>query len=217
MNRLVKWVTYVLPIIASILSIILVSHFNILNYISIVPADKRYDICIMLYVAISDVISVVACEKFNEKCARNSSRINVIFHDNKLKNLESNPNICIDKEMKVGEIRCSIDIQGNIKVLENIRLSIHLPKWVTVQTEVSEISLNGNRSTINLDLKKLLNANLEMQKCERDFSLTMIANECSTNNIDTVKCECEFIKKEFKITNIYQNIQYNNNSFTITY
>ncbi|MGG7160222.1 hypothetical protein [Clostridium baratii] len=208
-------IQYIYPVLVSILSLWLISCFNIIEYLNIFPKDKRFDICLALYLTVIQILINIIDNHIKNVINKNISEIQVIFYKNREnKNININPIVNLNREVGVGQIRCELNINGNTKNLKNTKLAISLPNWVTTQLTLRECTVQDfeNYSTIYINLNDLVIGEIA-DNLKMDFEIPIIINNMDSNRENIIKCDFE--KIDGNVKNIFCSEKYISNSFKL--
>ncbi|UBK38668.1 hypothetical protein KLF44_04445 [Clostridium perfringens] len=215
--NILRKVRYLHPLISSILSLWLISYFNIVKYLTFIPEDNRFDVCLALYLTIIQILINLFDRWLQKKFEENLSEIEVIFYkDKNNKSINVNPTISFDKETGIGQVKCSVEMKGNTKLLSNTKLIIAFPNWVEAQPNLSEciVIKEENNQSINIYLSKFLtNIEIEEEISKIEFDIPMLINNISGHRENQIKCKFEMVNESKK--NMFYLKKYIANNFKL--
>lgn len=135
-------------LLVSVLCILLAHVINPFSFISIVPKDKVYDVCIAVYFSIGSFITEGLIDLINKCIESKKVYIEAVFsHKNEVSGLQSKPCITFNS-CDMAEIELEVSIHGNSKQISDLRLEI--PKIAQSDFQVgrktigAEVNNNGD-------------------------------------------------------------------------
>ena len=141
------------PIIVSVVSVFFAKVFNIFDYISFIPPDRSFDICITTYFSILEILNGLISEKIYSKFL---SELIVIFSTrNTAITIDSTPIIRFNSE-DLAEAIITVQISGRKQHFTNSILFIPNVNFATMQASVHSreeyVDIGGNYI---IDLEKI--------------------------------------------------------------
>lgn len=150
-----KFLRIIKTIIVAIIGIYLANKFNILSYVSFVPTDKAFDVCLTLYFPILEIVSEFIVELLYKKFA--PSELSAILSISDVeKSIDSVPVIKFNS-LDLAEIIITIQINGKKKHFSNSQLILPNLSFATMQqatTNDTEISID-NMGNYIISLEKM--------------------------------------------------------------
>ncbi len=142
---------FLIPILVSVLGVYLANQCNIFDYISFIPKDKSFDICISTYFIILDIFIVSFIEFIEEEYM---SELKVtISKSNTVPEISSTPIIEFNA-MDLAEAIVNVEITGRKKNFLNSTIVFSNVNFATMQASVKEkgssVDSDGNY-IINLE------------------------------------------------------------------
>lgn len=168
-----KIFTVLRPVLSALIAIYLLSLFNLVDYVSIVPEDIKFETGLTIYFAIVENILFAIKLKIKENYA---SEITCIFYKEDA-DISNKPVIKFD-ENDVCQVKCVLDIRGNNNILGKSKIRISLPRWVDVQFDEiqSEIVKTEERHECLINLNHLVtNDKKARASASCQINLAMIA------------------------------------------
>lgn len=150
--------TCIRPFLAVVFGLVLISKFNLFDFIKIVPDDNKYEVCLTLYVGLFEII-IRYCENL---FSSNFSLIQCVFSsDKKNFDMSNTPMIMLSSDdTSFASIYCQIKITGKVDFFKKAKIILCFPDWVDVGisggSKVAEIL--ENRSCI-IELSNFINQN----------------------------------------------------------
>lgn len=149
------WV-FARPFLAVILGLIAISKFNLFDVITIVPEDYKYEVCLTLYVGLSEAI--IRC--IEDFLSNNSSSIQCIFSfDKRNFDITNTPMIVLpDDNISIANVYCQIKVHGKVGFIKNSKIVLCFPDWVDVDVcrGTGVVEIHGNRSCV-INLSNFVN------------------------------------------------------------
>ncbi|MGL5676600.1 MAG: hypothetical protein ACRDDX_09305 [Cellulosilyticaceae bacterium] len=132
-----------------------ISLLNILDYITFIPKDKAFDLCLIIYLAIAEVI----WSKLEEHVRTQKVSIQCIGSiPGQKSTLKTIPVIHFVED--VATIKFDITINGSAKKAAKNSIIIPFPTCVDVQVENKNVSVDS-KGVCTLDLRHIVNLNNE--------------------------------------------------------
>lgn len=197
-------------VLCAIISILLLSRFNLFTYISLIPQDQQYNVGLTVYLAITESIFEILVLWYNG----NSAKITCVFF---VKNddieLGNTPSIvCANSSANYASIKCRITLNGSAKVLLKSKLALTLPKWLSSQVSKESSIVHYTDNTLLWSFDTLIpNAKQKDISIQETITLPFIQNDDSGLLVNLLTPELKvplyimpFIKytaNKFKITN----------------
>lgn len=141
-------------ILIPIISMAALNKFNLFDFISLVPEDRRFDMGLTAYLAIFEALFL-----FLEKCIEGRrAGISCVFYAKKAEKNENNTPkiICGSSTSNVAYIYCDIQTSGNAKLLRKVSVSLKLPDWVSSQIPQNETVARYKDNTLIFAFDKLI-------------------------------------------------------------
>lgn len=160
------------PVLVALLGVYLANTINIFNYISFIPKDKTFDICIATYFTIFEILIEFLLEHLRKKFM---SEISVVFSiNNTEKSIYSTPIIEFNKE-DLAEMTITIQIEGRKKHFMNSIIVLPNVGFATIQKNIhskeTSVDANGNYS---IDLEKLFGSTHMKTIISSSFRVTFV-------------------------------------------
>lgn len=148
-----KALKFVKPIIVALVGVYLTNKFNIFSFISFIPADKTFDVCITAYFAFLEILSEFILEVIR---TRFLSELSVILSlNNNEVSIDSTPIIRFNSS-DLAEATITIQINGRKKHFKNLKLILSSVNFATMQASINnrETSVDNNGNYI-IDLERI--------------------------------------------------------------
>lgn len=114
-----KWLQLIVSFVGSLLALWLASFFNFFDYITFIPADKSYDVCITIYFTLIETVLNIAYSAWIEWWEKEKTQIEtVIYLPNEEPNRSGCPVIRFNS-MDMAEIKIKLVIKGKCKNIIN--------------------------------------------------------------------------------------------------
>ncbi len=197
-------------ILLPILSIALLRHFNLFQFITIIPEEQQFEFGLAAYLAVFEAIGGIAWNYLEKQKAQ----IQCIFYVQEVdRNIDNTPLIVCNESTGVAYIKCHVSLNGNFKRLQNFEFELPLPSWLDSQINNTENLLEYSDHKMRWNLNALLpvsdNGN---QAIEYDVKLGFIKNVNGDNREITLtpiiqkkcsikKCGIQFKTNSFKVRN----------------
>lgn len=158
MDILSNILIYIIKLFISIVTILssyfICHYFNISNYFSVIPVDKKIEVSVVIYTSILLTILEILMDMYRE----NEMKIELIAHEKKeYPVLNINPIYVLSETTQTSEINIYANIFGEIKDLNKIVLVLDLPSWIDAQLKNS-YEENGS---FKIKLKDIITTNRE--------------------------------------------------------
>lgn len=186
-------------LLVSFLCILLAHIFNPFSFVSIVPKDKVYDVCIAVYFSIGSIITEAVIDKINNYIESEKVYIEAIFsHRNEESGLQSKPCITFN-DCDMAEIELEVKVRGNSKQISSLRIEI--PKIAQADFQVGRKSigaeLNDNGDFV-IHLSKIC-GNSDTINVKEAFLITMQRIPMDDRATITVKPVLALEKKPWQV------------------
>lgn len=193
-------------ILGPVFAVIMVSKFNLFNYITFVPEEYKYEVGLTAYLAIAEAILEII-EIFGEK---NSATVTCVFYRRESEiNIKNTPTVSCS--MGTASIKCQIALSGSAKVLRDAKLSLVLPTWLSSQADMSNLIMKYDCQKITVPFNEVIPTNNQkVTSVEITIPIPLIQNMDDGILSNTLAAEIE-AKWFNKI-----RIDYKSNSFTIS-
>lgn len=168
-----KWLKLGLSLVGSIFALLLAKWVNIFSYMSSIPNDKQYDVCIAVYFNLIETAITIIFERIEKIIEKNKTKIFSIIHiKNEEPNLNSAPVIRFN-EMGMAEFFLHIKMSGKCKKM--------IGKKIVIQSFVQgdmQIGRRGsgviidNMGNLVIDLEQICGSR-EYLNFEEDYRITL--------------------------------------------
>ena len=141
------------PLLSAFIGLLLANHCNIFEFLTFVPKEYKYDVCITVYFALSEVL---LNELYN--CVKQKivpyfrSSISVVFHPAQVEpDINTTPTIQFNSQ-GLAEINMTITIAGKKEHFEQSLLVIAAPDFADIQNNYKRdaVQVSGNKYTVKL-------------------------------------------------------------------
>lgn len=169
-----KIVTRILAsLIGTLIALVLVNLFNIFEYISIIPADSRYDIGITIYFTLIEIAVDMLYDKSLKYIESSKAHIEAILYlPNQEYNVEAVPNVRLN-DYGMAEMRLHIGLSGKSNKIKNSTIMILAFQYADMQFEGRGTGAQiDNQGNLVIDLKDLCNNRTEI-KCEEEYKIVL--------------------------------------------
>lgn len=167
-------------ILIPVFSALLLSKFNLSEYIPFVPEEYQYEIGLTVYLALIEAIYGF-CESFFN--SRKAKVICVFYKVKEDKDIENIPTIICDDTIGVSTINYYIELTGNLKRLRKCKFKMELPPWLTIQLNISDEVLSYKNNQLIWEFDKILPATgIKNQNANCQNKISLIKN-ISGNNV----------------------------------
>lgn len=130
-----KLVKIVKPLMIALIGVYLANQFNICDYISFVPKDKAFDICITVYFAILEILSDFLLKAIHRKFL---SELSVTLSLNNTEiSMDSSPVIKFNSS-DLAEAVITVQINGRKKHFINSQLMLSNIAFATMQASIRD-------------------------------------------------------------------------------
>lgn len=132
-------------IIIPIVVVFGLSKFNLFEYIAFIPKDYQYEVGLTVYLAVLETV-VGLIESWMEQ---KKAKIMCIFYISESdKNISNTPLVICDNDMGVANIKCHLEVSGNLKRIRSCTFKLELPSWLTAQINVQDTVLKYEGNTL---------------------------------------------------------------------
>lgn len=185
------------PIASAILGIWAANKFNLFEFLTFIPTDYVYEVCITVYFAIIDVILEILrellCNFLKEKFF---SEIEVIIYQtNTEPNIKNNPTLIFNSEDQT-EACILVSVKGNKKHFKNARIQIENPACAEIQGNYKSRAVSIDNDTYCISLEDLFGG-YNKSNFEQKFRIVLaqipVDDEC------IAEIRPEIIKKRFNV------------------
>lgn len=190
-------------VLIAILSVYLVSVFDIAAHFSFVPEQRTFVVSNSIYLA----ILVGAFSIFEEVYNYNCLKYDLYFSPDTDKRTEKDtPTVILqDGQSKVGFLRVYLDISitGKEKDLRKNKVVILYPEAITIQPDVSQqgfVSVDSDKRKCEIDVAKLVNEGSKLpttNNCKVILSILQKQSFAGTDKILNVDVECKNLLRKW--------------------
>lgn len=203
-----KWLQIIMSFIGSLLALWLAHAFNIFDYMTFIPKDKSYDVCIAVYFTLVEALVNILYSKVLDW--REDKRIDVeviMFSANEEPNIASRPIIRFN-EMGIAEFSMKVSVKGKRSSINNNSIVLNSMRQVDFQIGRRGIGAKvDNDGNYIIEIDKICNnqdiINVEeiykivLQRSDmEDSSVIMISPKLIENRHNHIK----FVANEANIT-----------------
>ena len=158
------------PLVVALVGVYLANKFNIFCYISFIPQDKAFDICITVYFAVLEIFSELLMEIIHAKFL---SELSVIFSLNDTEiSIESTPIIKFNSS-DLAEATITVQIIGRKKHFINSQLILPDISFATMQANIRDKETSvDNAGNYIIALEKMFGATEKRTVLSSSFRIT---------------------------------------------
>lgn len=160
------------PFFIALIGVCMANSLNVFDYISLVPSNNAFDLCITVYFAILDIFSDIIIKAVQ---ANYVSRISVILSQNNTEiTIVSNPVITFNRS-DLAEATMSIKITGRKKHFANSQIILSNVNFATMQANSNnrEVSIDNNGNYV-VDLEKMFGTTDMRTTIESSFRISFV-------------------------------------------
>lgn len=207
-----KWIQLAISFVGSIIALLLAHYFNIFEYMTFIPSEKSYDVCITIYFTVIQTGVNIGFYEINKWLEEQKTKIEaVVYLPNEEPNLNSCPIIKFN-EMDMAEIRLKLSVNGKSKTILDKKIIINALAQVDLQIGRKGIGVSvDNSGNIMFEMEKMCqgheainieeNYKLVLQRGNIDDSLTIImkpklVKKARTKNIKFFTNEAKIVLEE---------------------
>lgn len=159
------------PLIVALIGVYLANKFNVFSYISFIPTDKSFDVCITAYFAVLEIVSEFLMDTVRTKFM---SELSVILSLNDTEvSIDSTPIIKFNSS-DLAEATLTVQIVGRKKHFKNSQLILSNVGFATMQASIRnrETSVD-NAGNFLVDLKKMFGTTDMRTTVSSSFRITL--------------------------------------------
>lgn len=117
-----KWIKPILSLLGSVIALLMAHGFNIFSYMTFIPNDKQYDVCIAVYFTLFETLISMFCACCEKKINEGKTDIeSVIYLQNEIVNQNNNPVIKFN-DFGMAEMLLHVKVSGKCKKLKGNRI-----------------------------------------------------------------------------------------------
>lgn len=163
------------PLIVALIGVYLANKFNIFSFISFIPADKSFDVCITAYFAILEIALELLITIIRNKFM---SELSVILSlSNTEVSLDSTPVISFNRS-DLAEATITVQINGRKKHFSNYQLILSNAGFVTMQANIHDREASvDNLGNYIINIEKMFGTIDAKTNISYSFRITF-AREC---------------------------------------
>ena len=192
-----KWIQLAISFVGSIIALLLAHYFNIFEYMTFIPSEKSYDVCITIYFTVIQTGVNIGFYEINKWLEEQKTKIEaVVYLPNEEPNLNSCPIIKFN-EMDMAEIRLKLSVKGKSKTIQIGRkgIGVSVDNSGNIMFEMEKMC--QGHEAINIEE----NYKLVLQRGNIDDSLTIImkpklVKKARTKNIKFFTNEAKIVLEE---------------------
>lgn len=149
-----KWIRLFLSLVGSIMALVMAHFCNIFNYISYIPQDKRYDVCIAVYFTLFETFIDIIFTWILECIDKIRTKVEVVMYlPSEVPNANTTPIVRFN-DMGMAELRVQLSVIGNCK---NV-LSSEIVMKSIIQADM-QFARRGTGSSIDENGNAIINLN----------------------------------------------------------
>ena len=202
-----KWLKLLASTIGIIIALCLTKFINLFDYVTFIPQDKKFDVCLTVYFAVIGSLVNVLWEHAENWIEKKRTSIEVVFHlPTEIENMSSVPKVTFN-ESDVAEVCMHVRIKGNTANILEYSLIIRYLRQADMQP-----GKKGVGSVIDYEGNYVLRINeicqnLETISYEADYPILFQRSEFENRMEINV---CPEIQSEKKKQNVFINFKTNN-------
>lgn len=201
----------VIPILEVILGVWLANTFNFFEIISFIPKEMTFDICLMAYLAVINLLIDCVLNKINENLM-SILTVTFINHSSET-NLNTVPIIYLNEigsDSEISEIKMQLQIIGRKKHFKKAQLVLPKIDFATMQVVTNQrIRLDENGNCV-IDIEELFGESNNRISLSAQYTIPIIRDPVETRSVT--------ITPEFQIRPVLKKlfVNYNYNKIKIT-
>lgn len=170
-KKILKLVT---PIFSAIIGLLVANKFNVFEFMTFVPEDYKYEVCITTYFVIADVIvGIVGNGISNLLKTRFISELEVVL-SHQATTIDSRTDITLAfNNDGLTEANILLRIKGKKKHFENVELLIKKPAFAEIQSAYRRKEVTIDRDNYRIKLVDLFGNSDLIDSCQT-FKIAMI-------------------------------------------
>lgn len=183
---------FVGALLIPIVSLFLISKFNLFSYFDFIPVDYRFEAGLGSYMFVLDAIYEYVVLLISN---RHTKITFIIYKTKNEMDIGNTPTVvCSEGNRGVASFNCSVRLEGNLKKLRKINVLLPLPLWVTSQIPQDDESISSSAEGVIWDFSNILPANSEYQQSiECTSKVPLIKNQ--SNNTLSINVRPQLVKK----------------------
>lgn len=183
---------FVGALLIPIVSLFLISKFNLFSYFDFIPVDYRFEAGLGSYMFVLDAIYEYVVLLISN---RHTKITFIIYKTKNEMDIGNTPTVvCSEGNSGVASFNCSVRLEGNLKKLRKIKVLLPLPLWVTSQIPQDDESISSSAKGVIWDFSNILPANGEYQQSiECTSKVPLIKNQ--SNNTLSINVRPQLVKK----------------------
>lgn len=180
---------------------LLVAHgFNIFDYMTFVPEDKKYDVCIAVYFAVMETGITFLYDGIVEQIAQKKTYIEAVFHlPTEFSNSKSVPIIKFN-DMGIAEVKLNLMVKGCCSNLINNGVMIRVPQQVDAQFSKKGVGIKQDNQGNLLIMLDEVCRNREVFESEEDYKITFMRRDYDNKATISLSPELLLKKKDRRIS-----------------
>lgn len=192
-----KWLKLCLSLAGSIIALVLAKWFNIFSYMTFIPKDKQYDVCIAVYFTLLEMIIAYIYEAIEQKVEKEKAKIHSVIHlKNEGPNLNSVPEIRFN-EMGMAEFYLHVELDGMCKKMDGCKIRIQSFIQGDMQLGKKGSSANiDNDGNFVIDLEKICGQREDIH-WEEDYRIVLQRGVIENGGGIVLKPELVYNTKKF--------------------
>ena len=194
-----KFFRLLLSFVGFVIALLVAHGFNIFDYMTFVPQDKKYDVCMAVYFAVMETGITFLYDWIDDCIAKNKTYIEAIFHlPSEYSNSNSIPIIRFN-EMGIAEVKLHLVVKGRCTNLTNNGVMISVPQQVDAQFAKKGVGIKRDNQGNLLIMLDEVCRNREVFEGEEDYKITFMRRDFDNEASISIAPELLAKKKDRKI------------------